>query len=45
MRDSRPLEFLLWRAAIVLGVSLVFFGGGEGECSCDAESPMYTPDT
>ena len=44
MRDSRPLEFLLWRAAIVLGVSLVFLGG-EGECSCDAESPMYTPDT
>ena len=24
MRDSRPLEFLLWRAAIVLGVSLVW---------------------
>ena len=43
MKDSRPLEFLLWRAAIVLGVSLVFWG--EGECSCDAESPVYTPDT
>ena len=28
MKDSRPLEFLLWRASIVLGVFLVFGGGG-----------------
>ncbi len=33
MKDSRPLEFLLWRAAIVLGVSLVFLGGGRGSAA------------
>ena len=44
MRDSRPLEFLLWQAAIVLGVSLVFGGRGSAAVMLNLLCILQTPD-
>lgn len=44
MKDSRPLEFLLWRAAIVLGVSLVFGGRGSAAVMLNLLCIPQTPD-
>ncbi len=43
MKDSRPLEFLLWRAAIVLGVSLVW-GRGSAAVMLNLLCIPQTPD-